>query len=123
MVARFRRRSGCRVGRGGGVEVDAEQGVVVGQGAQRDGMPVAVPAAPALLGLLLGLLLGAALFGQCEAHLVGGGDVGRVGDHHVAGPAAGVAGGGVGGAGRPRPGGGGGGARRKGGGPPGGGGG
>ena len=51
-------------------------------------MAVAVPAAPALLGPLLG----AALLGQCEAHLVGGGDVGRVGDHHVAGPAAVVAG-------------------------------
>jgi hypothetical protein len=59
-VARFRRRRGSRVGRGGRVEVDAEQGVVVGQGADRDRVAVAVTTRPALLSVLLG----AALLGQ-----------------------------------------------------------
>ena len=51
-------------------------------------MPVAVAPSPALLGSLLG----PALLGQRQTHLTGGGDVGGVGDHTVAGPAADVAG-------------------------------
>jgi hypothetical protein len=87
-VARFRRRRGSRVGRGGRVEVDAEQGVVVGQGADRDRVAVTVLPGPDLLGSLLG----AALLGQRKPHLVSSRDVDRVGDDAVAGPAALVAG-------------------------------
>jgi hypothetical protein len=52
---------------------------------------VAVTASPALLGPLLG----SALLGKRKAHLVSGSDVSGVGDHHVTGPAAVVAGDGL----------------------------
>jgi hypothetical protein len=67
-------------------EVDAEQGVVAGQSAQRDDVSIAVATRR------LAAFGPSAFGGQVTAHGSGGGLVLRVGDHLMPGPAAGMAG-------------------------------
>ena len=72
------------VGGGSGVEVDAEQGVVVGQGAQHDGVPVGVLASEAVVGL--------AAIGVLAAQRSGRFEVARVVQDRALGPRALMAG-------------------------------